>query len=158
MNSKKTTREEKCLLAIKLGFTYCELTGNITTPTGKILTKKTKAGYLHLCLRDSERNTYNLSAHQFAWYVKYKVIVPLIDHKNRIKFDNRISNLRSITKSQNAMNRSNIKGYTYCKGTKKYIAIIMVNYKKKALGTFSTEEEAHKCYLENKHKYHKIID
>ena len=54
------------------------------------------------------------------------------------------------------MNMNNIKGYTYCSRSKKYIAIIMVNYKKKQLGVFETPEEARNCYLENKEKYHII--
>ncbi len=72
------------------------------------------------------------------------------------KNDNRLVNLRSVTTSQNAMNMKNVKGYTFCKRSNKFIAIIMVNYKKKHLGSFDTPEQAQKCYNENKNKYHNI--
>jgi hypothetical protein len=86
----------------------------------------------------------------------YKETVDCIDHINNDKTDNRICNLRSVTKSGNAMNMKNIKGYTFCSRSKKYIAIIMVNYKKKHLGVFDNPEDARNCYLENKKKYHNI--
>jgi hypothetical protein len=150
------TRLEKCLLAEKLGFTYDFTNGYVFTPSGKVLSKKTKNGYLMLTLRNKERNVYYLYAHQFAWFVKYIQIVDFIDHIDRDKTNNKIKNLRSVTKSQNAMNLSNIKGYSFCKRSKKFIAYIMVNYKKKHLGIFETEIEAEKCYLKNKEKYHII--
>jgi hypothetical protein len=149
-------RIDKLKLAVEKGFSYDPITGNITSPTGVICKKTTKNGYIQLTVRDSEKNTYRVFGHQFAWFVIYAEIVCLIDHKNRIKTDNRKDNLRSVTKSQNAMNMSNVNGYTFCKRSKKYIAIIMVNYKKKQLGCFETKEEARECYLENKGKYHII--
>ena len=149
------TRLEKCELAVKKGFIYCPDTGNITLPSGSIASNKTTNGYVKLSLwHEFKRHT--LLGHQFAWYILYKEIVNCIDHKNKIKTDNRKDNLRSVTASQNAMNMSNNKGYTYCSRSKKYIAIIMINYKKKHLGVFDNPEDARKCYLENKNKYHLI--
>jgi len=150
------SREEKLKLALNKGFTYNSETGYIISPTGKICTKKTKNGYIMLTVRDSDSFAYYVFAHQLAWYYSYNETVDCIDHINRIKTDNRLCNLRSVTKSQNAMNMSNNKGYTFCKKTKKYIAIIMLNYKKKQLGSFDTPEDARKCYLENKDRYHII--
>lgn len=152
------TRLEKCKYVLKLGFTYNEITGNITTPSGNIVKKLTKNGYIMICFRDQKRKMYYLLAHQFGWYFKYKKIVGLIDHKNRIKTDNSLKNLRELTKSQNAMNMNinNIKGYYYSKRDEKYIAYIMVNYKRKQLGVFNTPDEARACYLNNKKKYHLI--
>lgn len=150
------TREEKCLLAINLGFNYFESNGIIQTPRGSVLSKKTKNGYLMLTLRDKKRNIFYLFAHQFAWYFKYRETVDLIDHKNGIKTDNSISNLRSVSKSQNAMNMKNVIGYCFCKRSKKFIASIMVNYKKIHLGSFENKDDAINCYKVNKEKYHKI--
>ncbi len=155
-NFIKMTRKEKCELAIKKGFTYDELTGKITTPSGVESVRKSGNGYNMITIRDHNRKQKDLYAHHFGWYFKYKEVVDLLDHINRVKTDNRISNLRSVTKSQNAMNMSNTKGYTYCSRTKKYIAIIMTNYKKKHLGVFETPQEARNCYLENKNIYHNI--
>lgn len=148
-------RIDKCKLAVKKGFTYNPETGIITSPNRSISSKKSSNGYIMMSLW-FDKKRYSLYGHHFAWYVIYNEIVPLIDHKNRIKTDNSKDNLRSITKSQNAMNMSNNKGYTYCSRSKKYIAIISVNYKKKHLGTFDTPEEAKRCYEENKNKYHII--
>lgn len=150
------TRLEKCLLAKKLGFTYEEISGKITTPTGLILSKKTKNGYLMLTLRNTNRKIFYLYAHQYGYWVKYNKIVDFIDHIDKEKTNNAIINLRSVTKSENAMNMSNVNGYYFCKRSKKYISIIMVNYKNKQLGSFNTEIEARNCYLENKNKYHII--
>jgi len=150
------TRLEKLKLAVDKGFTYDPETGSITSPTGKICTKTTKQGYIQLTVRDKNGFAYYVSGHQFAWFAMYNEITFLIDHKNRIKSDNKKGNLRSVTRSQNAMNQNNVKGYTFCSRSKKYIAIIMVNYKKKQLGTFETPEEARACYKKNKSKYHFI--
>lgn len=150
------TRLEKLKLAIKLGFTYNKLNGDVITPTGKILTKKTKNGYLMLTIRNKDRKIFYLYAHQFAYWVIHNKTVDLIDHIDRDKTNNIEYNIRSVSKSENAMNMNNVKGYTFCNRSKRYIAIIMLNYKKKQLGTFKTLEEARNCYLENKNKYHII--
>lgn len=148
-------REEKCLLAIKLGFKYNKETGDVISPTGKAVCKKIN-GYLSMCLRDENKIAHYLYCHQFAYYISFNLTVNCIDHINQNKIDNRIENLRSVTKSQNAMNIKNVKGYSYCNREKKYIAMIMVNYKTKQLGSFDSAIEARNCYLQNKSIYHKI--
>lgn len=149
------TRLEKCKAALLKGFSYDEETGNITTPTGVVATKKTMNGYIQLTIRVNGSAMY-LLGHQFAWFVSYGTVVDIIDHANRVKTDNRILNLRSVTKSQNAFNMKNIKGYSYSKRSGKFIAYIIINYKRKQLGSFKTEKEASECYLENKVNLHKI--
>lgn len=149
------TRLEKLQFALEKGFTYNPENGLITTPNGVIVKNKSVNGYVKISLW-KENKRYSISGHQFAWYFIYKETVDCIDHINKDKTDNRIHNLRSVTKSQNAMNMKNVKGYTFCNRSKKYIAIIMVNYKKKQLGIFDNPEDARKCYLENKNKYHII--
>ena len=149
-------RIQKCLLAVKLGFTYNGFNGDIITPTGKVLSKKTKNGYFQMTIRNNERKCFYLYAHQFAYWVIHNKTVDFIDHVDRNKTNNIGFNLRSVTKSQNAMNMNNVIGYTYCNRSNKYIAIIMINYKKIHLGTFDNPTDAKKCYLENKNKYHII--
>lgn len=148
-------RIDKLKLAVEKGFTYCPETGNVKTPLGKLVTNKTVNGYLRLSIW-SGKERFSLLCHQFAWYVMYNEVVPLIDHKDRIKTNNRKNNLRSITKSQNAMNVSGVKGFSFCKKTKKWVSYIMVNYRKKHLGSFESAKEARDCYLENKEKLHII--
>ena len=150
------TRLEKCKLAIKLGFTYNGLNGDVITPAGKVLIKTTKNGYLMLTLRDETRKVYYLYAHQFAYFVIHNKIVDCIDHIDRNKKNNIGYNLRSVNKSQNAMNMSNVKGVSFCNRSKRWIANIMVNYKKIHLGSFISKDEALICYKINKDKYHII--
>ena len=150
------TRLEKCKLAIKLGFTYNGLNGDVITPTGKVLIKTTKNGYLMLTLRDEKRKSYYLYAHQFAYFVIHNKIVDCIDHIDRNKKNNIGYNLRSVNISQNAMNMSNVKGVSFCNRSKRWIANIMVNYKKIHLGSFINKDEALNCYKINKDKYHII--
>lgn len=145
----------KLELAVKKGFTYNPINGLIITPSGSVTNNTSVNGYIRLSIWNKGKR-YTVLGHQFAWYSVYKEVVNCIDHIDRIKTNNAIDNLRSVTKSQNAMNMSNIKGYYYCKRVNKFIAYIMLNYKKKQLGTFETEIEAKNCYLENKEKYHII--
>ena len=150
------TRLEKCKLAIKLGFTYNGLNGDVITPAGKVLIKTTKNGYLMLTLRDETRKPYYLFAHQFAYFVIHNKIVDCIDHIDRNKKNNIGYNLRSVNISQNAMNMSNVKGVSFCNRSKRWIANITVNYKKIHLGSFINKDEALNCYKINKEKYHII--
>ena len=75
----------------------------------------------------------------------------VIDHINRNKLDNRLSNLRVITSKENSYNRSknsnsNNKYKGVCKRGTKYVAVISKDGVKKEIGGFLTEEEAAKCY------------
>lgn len=84
-----------------------------------------------------------------------------VDHKNGDKLDNRRSNLRLATHSQNMQNRhvSTLKKSTQYKGVSKssryrWTATIKVNGKQISLGNFDTPEEAHAAYCEAAAKYH----
>lgn len=73
----------------------------------------------------------------------------IVDHINRNKKDNRLSNLRKTDKSENAFNSklraSNVSGTTgvwFRKDTGRWTAEIKKNYRKISLGCFETKEEA----------------
>ena len=106
------TRLEKCELAIEKGFTYDPETGKIYNINRKEIIGKTENnGYIILRILYNKKN-YTIKGHQFAWYYTYNECVECIDHINRIKYDNRICNLRSVTQQQNNWNRTKAKGYT----------------------------------------------
>lgn len=149
------TRLEKIQWCLDKGFVYNPQTGVVYGSTGKPIIRKTANGYIRLPIYfNGKRHT--LIAHQFAWYWVYQETVYCIDHIDNDKINNRISNLRSVTKSQNACNIKKDVGASFSQREQKWIASITVNYKSKQLGTFSTKEEALECYKQNKNKYHKI--
>ena len=81
-----------------------------------------------------------------------------IDHIDRIKSNDRIENLRAVTKNENSFNLNNIKGYSWHKYHNKWTAHITVNGKQKHLGVFSEEAEAADAYLKAKKELHIIED
>lgn len=83
----------------------------------------------------------------------------LVDHINQDKKDNRIENLRLVTKQENEFN-SKAKGYYYAKEGERcgnvWRATIRINNKQINLGHYKTEDKAREAYLSAKEKYHKI--
>lgn len=78
------------------------------------------------------------------------------DHINGDKLDNRRSNLRTVTSSENSMNRkihyTNISGHKGVRFDPKiiknpYNARIWHENKRISLGSFETAEEAHQAYI-----------
>jgi hypothetical protein len=141
-------------LIVKKGYSYNPITGKILNPKNKIIGHETIYGYIVIspCL---DNKYYKMFAHKFAWYYIHNEIPETIDHINRIKNDNRIENLRSVTLSENQWNR-NAKGYNWKKSHNKYEVKIKVNNKHIWIGLFDTEIEASEAYLKAKEKYHII--
>jgi len=78
-----------------------------------------------------------------------------IDHKNLIRSDNRICNLRLITKSINQRNinmqKNNTSGFKvvyFDKSRNKWHSEIYINGKRKHLGRFKDKEDAIRCRKE----------
>lgn len=82
-----------------------------------------------------------------------------LDHRDRDKLNNRKSNLRVCTRSQNQMNSvrnnsSGVKGVCWHKHVRKWVATITVNYKNIHLGYFNDLVVANKARQNAELKYH----
>ena len=125
---------------------------------GSIAGCSDKKGYVQL-----KFNGKCYKAHRLAWYFTYgEMPVYAIDHKNEIKDDNRISNLRLDINRENEHNKSKLKvnntsgyvGVHWHKKMKKWAARIMVKGKREVLGYYDTAEEASLAYLARKRELH----
>ncbi len=86
-------------------------------------------------------------AHRLAWLYVYGCMpTKEIDHINRVKHDNRIINIRDVSKSENQSNRESFfvkgKGVQYNKRDNIWVSKISVNKKQIYIGSYSTKEEA----------------
>lgn len=118
-------------------------------------------GYLRVSI-GGQSNKREYLLHRLIWMMQHGEWPDgEIDHINRIRTDNRISNLRICTNAENKQNLSlrsnNTSGYTgvsYWKAMGKWRADITVNHKIKHLGRFDTPEEAYSAYLAAKAELH----
>lgn len=85
----------------------------------------------------------------------------IVDHINLNTLDNRKCNLRICTNAENCRNKRmrvtntvGLKGVTYNKKQRKYVAQICVDACVTYLGAYDTPEEAHAAYCEASKKYH----
>ena len=158
--------KDQCLKKLQ----YDPLTGIFTwvangtrgVKKGDVAGTKNKQGYILLSIAGRR-----ILAHRVAWlFATGNFPVGNIDHINRDKTDNRISNLREATYSQNAQNRaknirntSGFKGVTWHKGDKKWQAAITVSRKCIYLGSFDTAEAAYEAYVKGslQHQTHSIF-
>lgn len=108
-------------------------------------------------------NGEKIRGHRAAWlYVHGCFPDGQIDHINGIKHDNRIANLRDVTKEVNMQNmrqprRDNTSGFlgaSWHKQHGKWMASIFVDGKARHIGLFSSAELASKAYLEAKRRLH----
>jgi hypothetical protein len=108
-------------------------------------------------------NGVTRKAHRLAWLHFYgESPARLVDHINGKRADNRICNLRLATNSINMQNQrrpmatnmsSGYLGVTQGRGGR-WRASIVVDGKKRSLGTFVTAEEAADAYLTAKRSLH----
>lgn len=100
--------------------------------------------------------------HRLAWlWMTGSWPTDLIDHKNETRDDNRWSNLRAATKSENMNNRGatkintvGLKGVGWNARLNKYKAQIRVDGRNKHLGMFDTKELAHLAYAKAALEHH----
>ena len=131
-------------LQFKEKYTYNNETGLFFNNRNKGVGSKGKDGYMYLKIKDT---MYRL--HRLVWLYEYGYMPSEIDHKNRIKHDNSIENLREVQHNINSKNMgiysSNTSGHTGVtlnKNKNKWFANIKVNYKKIHLGIFNNKSDA----------------
>lgn len=112
-------------------------------------------------LRSDGYKRINIDGKEFKVHrLVYKIFNPnfdetlCIDHINGIKDDNRIENLRLVTRQENNFNYTKAKGYT--KVQDKFKVRIGINNSTFHVGTFNSKEEAKLAYKEAKHNFHRI--
>jgi hypothetical protein len=126
----------------------------------KVANKKANAkdplGYI--CLKVNGRM---FKGHRLAWLLVHGEFPKgHIDHINGNPSDNRIENLRDVSRSINMQNERKARTHnlTGLLGVSPngsgWRSEIRIAGKKKNLGTFSTSQQAHKAYVSAKRQYH----
>lgn len=100
-------------------------------------------------------------AHRLAWlYVHGQWPLCDIDHRNGHRSDNRITNLRDVSNSENCQNarvprKHNKSGFlgVHLHG-EKWLACISIEGRSTHLGLFETPEAAHTAYVTAKRRHH----
>lgn len=100
------------------------------------------------------------TAHRVIWVIVHNEWPDNIDHINGIRDDNRIVNLRSVSKAENGKNqrlksnnKSGVCGVHFSTREMKWICRIDVNGKQKHIGTFDNINDAEKAIIAAKVKY-----
>lgn len=96
--------------------------------------------------------------HRLAWFYVHGVWPREIDHIDRNRTNNRLSNLRDCTRTQNQLNRAprgalRVKGITRAKGWG-FQAQISDGNRTRYIGAFKTIEAAHQAYMEEARRIH----
>jgi hypothetical protein len=110
-------------------------------------------GYLVMKIDKEWYGMHRVLAHTFDILDLHSEL--LIDHIDRNRSNNYISNLRPATSQQNSFNQG-AKGYSFEKQTKKWKSTICLDGNRMTIGRYNTEEEARQAYLDAKEIYHKF--
>lgn len=101
-------------------------------------------------------------AYRLIWLYYYGNLPEFVDHIDGDPTNDRLENLRAVTKSENNQNRdittsvgkTGFHGIYYDKRRDKYVAEISLNNRKTHLGRFATAQEAHAAYIAAKRDMH----
>ena len=114
-----------------------------------------RQGYVRI-LFQLEGRKHKIRAHRLAWFMSTgKVPVGEIDHINQIKGDNRIENLRDVSRSQNQRNgtrkktnSSGIPGVGWHKQRQKWCAqAACIGKRSRHIGLFDNKDDAERAVL-----------
>lgn len=155
--TKEQINEVICYSADTGVFTWIRNQGRARA--GDVVSYKDRHGYIAFKLFGHLRR-----AHRVAWFLTHGVFPDGdIDHINRDRSDNRIENLRCVSRSENmenqilkSNNKSGFKGVFFDARRGKWLASIGKNGRSKHLGYFDTAEKAYVAYQEGAAKVHTI--
>lgn len=147
---------------VKELFDYDDATGDLirrvtqsNKPKGSVAGSVNSKGHVNVAV-DGRMWT----AHQIVFVWHHGWLPPEIDHENRVKTDNRISNLRPASSTQNKgnigllrNNTSGFRGVSLNGRSGKWCAQIKIKGKQTYLGRFDTPEQAALRYNEAARKY-----
>lgn len=96
-------------------------------------------------------NGRSYQLHRLIYLMHHGVLPKSLDHRDKVRTNNRIGNLRSATDQENSRNRSSAKGSSskylgVSRDRKKWRARICINGKDIKLGRFINEEDAGRAY------------
>ena len=157
---------DKIMVEMREAFAYDPQTGILTwakapakrVKAGAAAGTITRDGYVNVTFH---RRPYR--AHRIAWMLSTgNWPTGEIDHIDGNRTNNRLANLRDVSRKTNAQNRrfarknskSGLIGATWSEERKNWSASIMLNGKLKRVGTFNSAQEAHEAYVDAKRKLH----
>lgn len=114
-----------------------------------------RAGYRRVRWDRGSHGTVRIFAHHLVWYI-HKGAIPddmMVDHWDGDYLNNRIENLRLVTRSGNSQN-SVRRGYFLDNRSGKYRSEITLDGVTKRLGYFDTPQEARAAYVAAKALLH----
>jgi hypothetical protein len=125
---------------------------------GDVIGSVNNCGYLHARI---DRKNYKVHRLIFLYHHGYLTDGLHMDHIDGNKTNNRIENLREVTRSQNKMNSklaanntSGVKGVYWHKHKQKWNSKIILNRKHIHLGYYDTIEEAAAAAIAARNEYH----
>ncbi len=141
---------------LRRAFSYDPCSGQIFSSSGRKVGSKLPVGYIYITAKERK-----ILAHRLAWFLHYGDWPHgQVDHINRNRTDNTLSNLRLASPAENAQNtglkRSNTSGFPGVVRTKdgKWYAQIRAGGKRLWLGYFDEKELAATAYAVARNELH----
>ena len=135
----------------------------IRTRNGKVVQPKIHSAHRYARISVQGKP---IALHRVIFLYHHGYLPECIDHIDGDRTNNRISNLREVTHSQNSLNQKHHKDssspYKSVKqatrlakdGSKKWEVVISINKKRTYLGTFYNIDEAHQFAVQAREKHH----
>lgn len=150
-----TQNELSDLFEYRDGRLYSRVFRGKITP-GTCIGNRRKDGYFH-----AEINKRKYLLHRLIFTLKHGYTPVFIDHINGDRSDNRIENLRDVTRGQNNRNakrrknsRSGVKGVSWYAKDRKWVVRLYIDGKNKYFGSFDLLEDAEKHVQQIREQLH----